>query len=294
MRNYHQAAVKTFMTDHFSRKYWEFTLPSGHGNETYFVKSEEDKFFVKLGSRADIYHAIADLGLTPPILTAGYLEDGTSIIVQKFIEGRMPGRLDFRLHLKDFAVAIKKIHQCLEVRKTLPVVETDRFNIIGIQVLDHIQSKWNKYKLLVPDSVGMIDRAIDQLREKVIGFQGSGLVASHNDINNSNWIITPDGKIYLIDLDSMSLDDPALDVGALLWWYYPPEFRQEFLEIVGYADDQEFKTRMQVRMTMHCLNIILPRENSFDSFNPHLFSENLTDFKAIMAGKENPQGYNDY
>jgi hypothetical protein len=56
----------------------------------------------------------------------------------------------------------------------------------------------------------------------------------------------------------MSLDDPTLDVGAILWWYYPPELRQEFLEIVGYAHDKEFSSRMQVRMAMHCLNIILP------------------------------------
>ena len=110
---------------------------------------------------------------------------------------------------------------------------------------------------------------------------------------DSNWIITPNERLYLIDMDSMSIDDPTLDVGAILWWYYPPELRQEFLEIVGYAHDKEFSSRMQVRMGMHCLNIILPRENSFDSFDPELFSEDLTDFKAIIAGEDNPQGYYD-
>lgn len=36
-------------------------------------------------------------------------------------------------------------------------------------------------------------------------------------------------------------------------------------------------------MAMHCLHIILPRENSFDSFEPSLFSVNLDDFKAFHA-----------
>jgi thiamine kinase-like enzyme len=293
MRNYHQTAVETFMRDHFSHTHWEFAYPAGHGHETYLVYHQDEVFFVKLGSQIERYLAIASKGLTPPILAEGLLEDGTSIMVQKFIRGKNPTRKDFRTHLADFALTIKQVHQCAEIRKVLPKVASDQFNSIGILVHDDIQTRWEKYKPLVPDSAEFVDNAISQLREKVMKFQGCGLVASHNDINNSNWIITEDGQLFLIDLDSMSLDDPALDIGAILWWYYPPELRQEFLEIVGYADDQEFKTRMQVRMAMHCLNIILPRVNSFDSFDPESFSENLTDFKAIMAGEENPQGYSD-
>jgi hypothetical protein len=44
-------------------------------------------------------------------------------------------------------------------------------------------------------------------------------------------------------------------------------------------------------MAMHCLNMTLPREQSFDSFNPNDYSETLDDFRAILDGKENPQGY---
>jgi len=94
-----------------------------------------------------------------------------------------------------------------------------------------------------------------------------------------------------LDLESMSMDDPATDMGALLWWYYPPELRQRFLDIAGYAYDDEFKFRMQFRMATHCLNITLPREGSFDTFDPEGFGESLEDFKAVLNGEENPQGY---
>ncbi|HVF24923.1 MAG TPA: phosphotransferase, partial [Anaerolineales bacterium] len=122
-------------------------------------------------------------------------------------------------------------------------------------------------------------------------FQGSGLIASHNDICNANWLISPDDQLYLIDLESMSLDDPAVDIGATLWWYYPPGLRQKFLAITGHANDLAFEKRMQVRMAMHCLSITIPREQSFDEFDPASFDQSLTDFKAIFAGGENPQGY---
>jgi hypothetical protein len=74
------------------------------------------------------------------------------------------------------------------------------------------------------------------------------------------------------------------------WWYYPPELRQQFLEIVGYASDEPFRERMRVRMAMHCLSILLPREKSFDGFDPEAFVDSLTDFRAIVAGRENPPG----
>ena len=42
---------------------------------------------------------------------------------------------------------------------------------------------------------------------------------------------------------------------------------------------------------MHCLNITSPREHSFDEFDPVSFAASLTDFRAILAGKENHEGY---
>jgi thiamine kinase-like enzyme len=122
-------------------------------------------------------------------------------------------------------------------------------------------------------------------------FSGEGLVSSHGDICNGNWLFAADGRIYILDFDSMNMDDPSLDMGALLWWYYPPELRQQFLDITGYRYDDEFKHRMQIRMAIHCLDITLPREGSFDQFDSSHHEDALRDFRAILQGKENPEGY---
>jgi thiamine kinase-like enzyme len=155
----------------------------------------------------------------------------------------------------------------------------------------HMQQRWNHYRAQVPEVTEFVDESLAYLAGQVQGFLGTGLVASHNDICNANWLVSPDGQLYLIDLEAMSLDDPALDIGATLWWYYPPLLRQRFLEIVGYANDEPFQFRMHVRMAMHCLSITLPREQSFDQFDPTSFDQSLTDFRAILANEENPQGY---
>jgi hypothetical protein len=136
-----------------------------------------------------------------------------------------------------------------------------------------------------------VDEALARLEQDVHGFTGSGLVASHNDICNGNWLIASEETVYLVDLEAMSRDDPAHDMGALLWWYYPPELRSDFLERAGYRYDAAFQRRMRVRMALHCLDILLPRDGSFDTFDAGAFMEYLVDFKAVVAGKENPQGY---
>ncbi len=289
----HQLEIERFLKENISNLHWEFTHPQGHGNETYIVCGGRESLFIKLGSPISRYKSLASIGLAPTIIKDGTLEDGTTIMVQEFISGRTPTRHDYRNHIEDFANAINKIHHCDEIKKTLPKPENDQFSTIGTSVLNDIDKRWNKYNHLVPDSADFVDQGINQLREEVYQFTGSGLVASHNDICNSNWIITPQGTLYLLDLDSMSFDDPALDIGATLWWYYSPDLREEFLNIVGYSNNDAFKKRMHIRMAMHCLNIILPRENSFDSFHADEFVDNLADFKAIMNGEDNPQGYYD-
>jgi thiamine kinase-like enzyme len=236
---------------------------------------------------------MASIGLTPQVLAVGTLGDGTSIIVQPYIVGSKPSRRDYHTHLEQFAIAINKAHHSPEVQQVLPKVSSDLYRVVGLESFSRIQQRWGLYKTQVPKVAEFIDESLDYLGQQVKDFQGTGLVASHNDICNANWLISHDGQLYLIDLESMSLDDPAVDIGATLWWYYPPDLRERFLIIVGHANDKAFESRMQVRMAMHCLSITLPREQSFDRFDPASFAEALTDFRTILAGGENPQGYED-
>jgi len=292
-RQEHLQEVHTFLQRHFSNQSWEFTLPHGSGNETYFAWCNGHKYFVKLGVQATKYQVVASIGLTPHILAAEYLADGTSVIVQPYITGKRPSQRDYHVQLEKFASVINQLHHSAEVKKVLPNVSSDLYRAAGLESLDHIKQKWVRHKSQVTEVADFIDECLDHLRRQVTNFQGTGLVASHNDICNANWLLSTDGQLYLIDLDSMLLDDPAVDIGATLWWYYPPELRQSFLTKAGYINDLTFEKRMQVRMAMHCLNIVLPREQSFDKFDPASFAGSLTDFRAILAGRENPQGYDE-
>jgi thiamine kinase-like enzyme len=290
-RQRHQQEIQAFLQKHFSSQSWEFSLPKGSGNETYFARDNEHTYFIKLGAHTTKYQAMASIGLTPQLLATGSLEDGTSIIIQPYIAGRKPSRRDYQNHLERFATTISMAHHSPELKQVLPKASSDLYSVVGLESLGRIRERWELYKTQVPKIADFIDESLNYLGQLVKDFQGTGLIASHNDICNANWLISQDSQLYLIDLESMSLDDPAVDIGATLWWYYPPELRQKFLMIAGHSNDLAFENRMQVRMAMHCLSITIPREQSFDKFDPASFDQLLTNFKTILAGGENPQGY---
>jgi thiamine kinase-like enzyme len=290
-RQQHRQEICDYLQRHLSPCGWKFALPRGNGHETYFAHGGGHTYFVKIGASAPKYEILASEGLTPEVLSAGHLEDGAPILVQNYIAGKKPARQDYHAHLDKVASIIRGIHQNSRLQRILPPVSFDDYREAALKALIHLRDRWDLYKPQVPNETAFVEDSLDRLAQIIPQLAGSGLVASHNDICNANWILTEDDRFYLVDLEAMSLDDPACDVGALLWWYYPPAMRQRFLEIAGYAIDQDFRLRMQVNMAIHSLRISLPRENSFDTFIPSSFGASLTDLKAVLAGEENPQGY---
>jgi hypothetical protein len=291
-KDQHKNQVLAFLEQRISPGDWQIAQPRyGTGHESYLASSGERRVFVKLGVQVGRTQIAAELGLTPRVIVAGYLEDGVSILVQEQIDGQMPARQDFYRLSESFAQTLRKTHHSPALKSSLLQKAYDSYKDAGLECLAQVQARWEIFKAQVPAQAGFVDESIARLAGQIEQFQGGGLAASHNDPCNGNWLVTEADQVYLLDFESMSLDDPALDLGAFLWWYYPPARRGAFLETAGAGDDDDFRQRMRLRMALHCLNIILPRPNSFDRFKAQAFEDELEDFRAIFAGQENPQGY---
>lgn len=290
-KNQHQPEILAFLQKTFSIRHWTFTFPEGSGHETYFALAEGRNLFIKLGAEPERINIMAEADLTPPVLANTRLGDGTSLVIQPYITGRKPTRKDFQEKLEQVASILRQLHYNLALKQVLPSASNQSYQEVAKQALARLKVHWTQYKPYVPKVADFVDKSLDYLGSQINYLKGEGLVASHNDICNANWLLTPKGRFYLVDLEAMSQEDPACDTGALLWWYYPPEQRRRFLEIAGYPDNAEFRRRMWLRMSMHCLSITLPRSQSFDCFDSDSYPSTLTDFRAILGGQENPQGY---
>jgi hypothetical protein len=291
-RQRHQPEVHAFLQKAFHTREWVFAQPRGTGHETYFAVSGERRCFIKLGADSERAAAMAAAGLAPPVWAAGALPDGTAILVEPWLPGRAPRPRDFQERLDQVAGVMRRLQQDAGVRSVLPPAPAEQYAEVGQAALNQVRLRWEVWQAQVPlPTRSFVDRSLEHLAEEIAGFTGGGLVAAHNDICNANWLLTPDGDLYLFDLEEMALEDPATDLGALLWWYYPPDQRPRFLALVEQPDDAAFEQRMRVRMALHCLAITLPRTSSWDAFDGLTYDAALTDFRAALAGAENPQGY---
>ena len=142
-------------------------------------------------------------------------------------------RRDYRAQLQKVAARIHKMHSDSRLREILPPVPLSLHKDAGLSALNSLRQKWERYRGQVPNVAEFVDHNLDELESQIRQFSTEGLVASHNDICNANWLLASDGDIYVLDFESMSMDDLVFDLGALLWWYYPPERRGKFLESAG-------------------------------------------------------------
>ncbi len=291
-RQRHQPEVHAFLQKAFHTREWVFAQPRGTGHETYFAVSGERRCFIKLGADSERVAALAAAGLTPPVWAAGALPDGTPVLVQPWLAGRAPRPQDFQTLLPVVAGVMRGLQQDAGIRSVLPAAPSEQYADVALAALHQVRLRWETWQAQVPmATVAFVDASLGRLSAQMAAFTGGGLVPAHNDICNANWLLTSDGHLYLLDLEAMSLEDPATDLGALLWWYYPPALRPRFLGLVGVADDAALRGRMQARMALHTLAITLPRAGSWDGFDGLAYDTTLTDFRAAMAGAENPQGY---
>lgn len=288
-REEYKGAIENYLRNRFGDEGWTLELPRGSGRETYAAVGTGRKLFVKLGVEVERVQALAKAGISPEVVDIGELADGTIVLVQEWVDGRHPQRGDYRERLEDVAGLVGRMHRSPEVMGALSKAPSEDFAGAGLRAVADVRKRWEKHKGLVGSAGGFVDEGLEELEGRMRGFSGGGLVASHNDLSWDNWLFGDDGRIFVIDPDMMGPDDPALDVGITLWWYYAPELWGQLIECAGYEDVEEFRERMWARIALHCLRILLPRPGSFDRFDASDFWEASGDFRAALRREGNPQ-----
>ena len=179
-RQHHQQEVRAFLQARFLSRDWHFALPEGTGQETYLAQSDERAYFVKLGAQPARNEAMASMGLTPQVLATGYLEDGTSIVVQPQIAGRTPSPKDYHSHLEQIATTIGRTHLSPELRRALPEVASDLYSVAGSQALARIETRWDQCRARVPRDAAFVDGSLARPAASGLSRSRSGCLAQRH------------------------------------------------------------------------------------------------------------------
>jgi thiamine kinase-like enzyme len=228
--------VRQILQEHFQRADWIVSQPAdGQHKASYIAQSEEQRVFIKFNVPIDALQRLGEIEVAPLVL-ASAVYDGTTYVVQEYINGRYPDWQWFANHLPFLATFIRRYH--FDHQLTLLFSKTMTANYHDHVVLE-IAKLETQFKSL---HAGMshapeVASAFDELKHQAKKLHPVKLVPVHPDPNTKNMLLVKE-KLLMVDWDDLLLSDPMRDTGLLLWWYVSQQKWPIFFQAYGLPVDE--------------------------------------------------------
>jgi hypothetical protein len=219
------------------------SMTLGRGDRDKVVAERDGvRYFVKLmwppGAAAT--RAASEIGLAPRVRATGQLADGRAVLIQDFLIGtsgaERRGREWILRHADDLADLFASLARRTDLQATLPRRQSERpveraevrlrdmhFVLQEIQTMGWTDGRRGENML------GRVRALSDALPDTP-----HALGPVHGDPQWANWLITPEGRVYLVDWDHARLDDPVTDPARLAWWLFSStDQRRSFIQRCG-------------------------------------------------------------
>jgi thiamine kinase-like enzyme len=220
------------MVKHFFEQDWEIVPAGGATGEAFFATNEREKLFLKRNSSPFLAVLSAE-GIVPKLVWTKRMENGDVITAQECLNGRECKPQDMT-HYR-VAKLLKKIHESRPL----------------LTMLSRLGKTVYKPEMMLSDIAAVMDgelmaestiqTSLRFLQSNLSSVQCETWTVCHGDIHHNNWLLSEDGRLYLIDWDGAAIADPAFDLGPLLYFYIPR------------ADWENWLNQYGINMTNHLL-----------------------------------------
>lgn len=227
---------------------WVISSAGGNTGEAYLAQSQNEKIFLKRNSSPFLAVLSAE-GIVPKLLWTKRLENGDVITAQKWLPGRELKAEEMQSPL--VARLLKKIHQSEPL-----VFMLSRLGKAPLST-QHILSDLKEKAIEAGEGSVPVVRAFDFLNDYAQVAGHAKKVVCHSDINHNNWLIDPEGQLYLIDWDQAVIADPVLDLAPILYWYIREEDWDSWLSEYGLQMDEHLRLRLHWYILVHTLTFML-------------------------------------
>lgn len=259
---------------------WNITRPKeGWEKNVYIARSEGDKsYIVKFGVNPEVMKRLSDLGVTPQVIATG-LEQGKTYMIQAYVATPFVSRKYLSNNLQTLANAISIYHNDSILKnillRTLP---KDHLSISG-----ELSSFQSSFSALSPKcQFSKIAIGIKEIQKRYSMLSDTLLTPVHDDPNTKNIFLTKKG-LQFIDWNKIRLSDPLSDIGALLWWYVPPEKWGKFFRHYDISLTDSLLERIYLAAAKMSLGFTL----WYLEHNPSGYEAAYGDFTTALSHGEN-------
>lgn len=216
-------------------KEWEITPAGGATGDAYVAEYDGRKLFLKRNSSPFLAVLSAE-GIVPKLVWTKRMENGDVITAQQWLNGRELKPHD--MESEQVASLLRKIHRSQDLVEMLKRLgKTPLSPHTMIHKLRPMLHQWACEPL--------ITQAFAWLEQQLPSIRCDEFAVCHGDMNHNNWLLSEDGRLYLIDWDGAVIADPAIDIGMLLYSYIPKEKWEDWLQFYGLELTHDLHLRMK-------------------------------------------------
>ncbi|RSU09760.1 aminoglycoside phosphotransferase [Vagococcus acidifermentans] len=217
-------------------KNWRLQPIKGDTGKAYKGTKESDRAFIKRNS-TPFLAALSREGLTPKLLWTKRTGNGDVLTAQEWLDGRQLTPNELRTS-EAAARILHHLHHSDSLRTMLRKMGGEEKSAFDF-LTDYSQQlpadiKGNHY----------LTRVFRFLEDHLPSFHPIYYSACHGDAIHQNWLMSEEGRLYLVDWDYSVLADPALDLGTILGQYVPMAQWESWLELYGLKPNTDIMDRV--------------------------------------------------
>jgi hypothetical protein len=270
----------------FQTSGWIVQTPAVGNHAAFIAARGEERVFLKFGVNAPVLRRLADLRLTPAVLSSGEA-NGRTYAIQRYVDGVHPEPVWFAAHLPVLARSIRRYHTDEALSGLLRPTEPPSYH-------DHITTSLASLHIglaaakTTPLRESTVREGFARLTQQAHNLQPTPLVPVHPDPNNTNILLTGDG-FSLLDWDEITLSDPVRDMGLLLWWYVPHAIWPELFTAYGMRMHADIQRKIYWWSAFTSLGVAIWLDTHTE--NARAVDAFLLDFNAAVHGQSNPHAH---
>jgi aminoglycoside phosphotransferase (APT) family kinase protein len=195
-------------------------------------------------------------------------------VVQQFVEGVSPGTGWIDEHVDEVGTLIKRYRDAAALHELVrPLCRAD-----------YVAELSNRLELTASE---VLRGALQSIAKETFDAEAEPTV-THGDLNTSNFILRPDGRLCLVDWDDARASDPMRDLGPLLWWYVRPTRWRTAVMAAGHPFDPLTHDRIFWWAASRSIDVALWLVEHGEYERAARFAE---DADAAARGLSNPRGW---
>ncbi|MFV0560007.1 MAG: phosphotransferase family protein [Enterococcus sp.] len=251
---------------------WRLQPIKGDTGKTYIGIRAEDKVFIKRNT-TPMLAALSREGITPKLVWTKRMGNGDTLTAQEWLEGRIltPDEIGKR---NDVIDVLYHLHHSDSLKSMLQRIGGKK--ITPIQMLAEYEKNLPEYL----KNHGFLKLVLTFLKKQLPEIDEEAYAVVHGDVNHRNWLVCKN-YLYLVDWDSITFADPAVDIGTILGHYVPLSSWGHWLIRYGIRPSDEVLERVHWYAVMNLLQEIM----RYYYRNEHKrMNEEILQLKRIFSG----------